>query len=840
MPQKFVRAIDWHNPPESLDQIAGDLRALRAAAGAPSYAEIGRRIASQRGQRGVPEHERRIPRTTIYRCFQDGRRRIDTDAVIEIALALGLPSEMSPQWAARLRLARAAADGAAIAAVRDDVPSPVPYFTGRTAELAKVVRVVSSKRLAWVSAMAGAGKTQLALRAAQEFPKGALFLDLRGHDAESPPVAPHAARRAILRRLSERESENEGVERVQEALESSEKLLVLDDAANPDQVRQILGKTTQIPVIVTSRAPLTSTGEWVPVELRGLDAGEAAAMLRTFTIASGSVTTVAEGSERDAAHLVDITGGLPLAIALVGGRLATHPEWTLGEHIDLMRRRLAAARIDDELRAELAISYRALPAPAARLLRGLADMPVTEVDVDEAAILAHISTKEAARAHEVLSGASLIVPRGDHQFGLHALVRAYAQEQAEETDSPRTRTAAFVRLGQHFAQRVWAAYETLAAEVNDVPRRTTFEYPTLSWSADEATTWLQQRLPSLLAFAHAAPERGHPELLFRISEGLSWWMNLAGHNTDALRLHEAAADLAAEIGDLDALAMASLDSGQLLVNSERPEEAQEHFERAHRLICDAGVLSDPGTAGLIANMSAIIDLRQGRLEDAARSLRRAVRIHEERDEPVRLASALINLSVVLHTSGSFAAEREVLERALATAKACGNAVLHANVLINMAELHRATNNFAGALEHADSGIGLARELGLVYLEAAGEITAAQTLRDQGEPIEATARITRVLSLARDLGIGVVSAEALIVHAQIFADSGDSSAAWGSLDEAEPHLADGGDFELRGRLHQLRGELTSDPDLRAHYFSLAKSAYQRAGSYLADTLPLTQV
>src|SRR5699024_4965931 len=112
MPSDSVAAIDWANPPASLDQIARELRALRAADGAPSFAEIGRRIASQRGSRGVPEHERRIPRTTIYRCFQDGRRRIDTDAVIEIALALGLPPSLRQRWAARLRLARAASDGA--------------------------------------------------------------------------------------------------------------------------------------------------------------------------------------------------------------------------------------------------------------------------------------------------------------------------------------------------------------------------------------------------------------------------------------------------------------------------------------------------------------------------------------------------------------------------------------------------------------------------------------------------------------------------------------------------------------------------------------------------------
>jgi len=835
MPSDSVAAIDWANPPASLDQIARELRALRAADGAPSFAEIGRRIASQRGSRGVPEHERRIPRTTIYRCFQDGRRRIDTDAVIEIALALGLPPSLRQRWAARLRLARAASDGAAVASVRDDVPAPVPYFTGRTAEITRILDVVTSNGLAWVSAMAGAGKTQLALRVAQELSTDALFLDLRGHNAESPAVTPSAAQRAILRRLGAGESEVGGVDRLQQALKNSGKLLVLDDAANTDQVNEILGSHTRIPVIVTSRAPMSGTSDWAHVELSGLGARETATLLRTLTTASGNSVTLAGEPEEHAEHLAEITGGLPLAIALVGGRLATHPGWTLAEHVDLMRRRLAAPRVDDELRAELDISYRALPASAGRLLRAFADVPVSEVDVEEAAILMNISTEEAAEAHGVLAGASLVIPRGEGRLGLHALVRAYAKEQSEETDSPRTRDAAFHRLGQHFARRVWAAYETLSAEINDVPRRTTFEYPSQAWSAEEASAWLQRRLPSLLTLAHAAPERGHPELLFRISEGLSWWMNFAGHNSDALRLHEAAADLAADVGDHDALAMASLDSGQLLVNSQRPEEAQEHFERARHLIADAGVLSDPGTAGLIENMSALIDLRHGRLERATRSLRRAVEIHEERDEPVRLVSALINLSVVMHTAGDFAQEREVLDRALHAAEECGNTVLQANTLVNMAELKRATHDYAGALTKASSGVALARELGLIYLEAAGEITAAQTLRDLGDLPEATDRIAQVLSLAKDLGVEVVTAEALIVRAQISADCGDIDAARASLVEAETYLAADGDLDLRGRVHQLRGEMSTDPGDRSRELALAKAAYDRTGSYRAELL-----
>lgn len=77
-------AVAWDVAPIGLDGIAADLRALRAAAGEPSYAEIVRRVAQAWTERGVPAHERRIPRSTVYDCFrlgvapgdEGGRRRL--------------------------------------------------------------------------------------------------------------------------------------------------------------------------------------------------------------------------------------------------------------------------------------------------------------------------------------------------------------------------------------------------------------------------------------------------------------------------------------------------------------------------------------------------------------------------------------------------------------------------------------------------------------------------------------------------------------------------------------------------------------------------------------------
>lgn len=809
--------IDWDRTPTGLDTIAADLRALRTAAGEPSYAQIGRLVAARRARRGIPDHERRIPRTTLYNCFRDGRRRIDVDAVTEIAVALGLPEADQPRWAARLRLARAAADGAAIADVRESVPPPVPFFSGREAELQRI-RNRAAGSAVWISGLPGAGKTQLVLRAIGGAP--ALFLDLRGYHAESPPVDPAAARRAIVRSLLDEEGAAEDVSAgdVVAALRSGSRWLVLDDAPSFGQVAAIVGDSPACDVLVTSRAPLSGEPGWHHLPLHGLDTSEVSALL-------SQVSGEPVGDE--VGRLVDMTGGLPLAVALVAGRLAGHEGWTLAEHVDLLATRLASGRIGDDLRAELDLSHDGLSSLARQLLRSFADVPLAELGPEQATILLDA---DAAPAMVELVAAGLAMRRGNGHIALHSLVRAYGLQRAEETDPPRLRRAAFARLGRHLAERVWAAYAAIAADLQDTPRRTRFEYPRLDWDAAEATRWLRTHLSVLLTIAHVSGERGEPQILFRISEGLSLWLNLSGHHMEALRLHEAAADLAVEVGDADALAMASLDAGQLLVMGDRPEEARAHFARATRLISDTEELSDPGLAGVIDNMSALVDLRRGRLAQAAASLRRAVALHQERDEIPRLLSALVNLAVVLHTRGDFAHEAEVLEQGLVQARRAGSTMFETNLLINRADLHLKQENYVCAAADAHQAIVLAQSVGSPYLAASARMVNAEVLAGEGQLDRAVDEAEQALQQARDIGSSMVVTQMLIALARIQVTRGRLEEARPLLAEAESGLGADDDLVWHGRLHRVRADL--DPGQRRHHLERALTAFEAGGSFHA--------
>lgn len=99
-------AMAWESgadEPYTLDDLALGLQDLRTAAGHPSYAEIARRITERRRERGLPDGEVPLARTTVYDAFRTGRRRIDEDLVVEIVRALGADEDEARLWAAGCR-----------------------------------------------------------------------------------------------------------------------------------------------------------------------------------------------------------------------------------------------------------------------------------------------------------------------------------------------------------------------------------------------------------------------------------------------------------------------------------------------------------------------------------------------------------------------------------------------------------------------------------------------------------------------------------------------------------------------------------------------------------------
>lgn len=433
----------------TLDDLSLALRTLRAGAGAPSYSEIVRRVAAVRARRGVPAPERTPGRITVYDCFRTGRRRMDAELLSDVVRALG--ADPAP-W--RLALHRALAGPPAAVPVLPAGPGPGPLAgwpadcPGRARELARLTG--AEEELTVIAGMPGVGKTHLALCAARRMPgRGSrLYAALRGHDPASAPADPHAVLGSLLRALG---VPDQRVRRLDPAgrrtlyrrvTAERAALVVLDDAAEPPQVRELLpGPGAR--VLVTTRRDMPALGA-PALTLRPLTPPDSLTLLAR---ALGEERLRSE--PQAAARIADLCGQLPLQLTVTAQQITQRPGWSLTDHAH----RLRAAPDSPALLAALQASYQRLDAPAQRMFQLLGLHPGGVVTPAAAAALAAWPAPSAADALERLRSHHLLrrvrhpaLPLHQSGYALHQAVRRHARRSATENVPHSAQQAAIARL----------------------------------------------------------------------------------------------------------------------------------------------------------------------------------------------------------------------------------------------------------------------------------------------------------------------------------------------------------------------------------------------------------
>jgi DNA-binding SARP family transcriptional activator len=131
-----------------------------------------------------------------------------------------------------------------------ELPPDVAGFTGRDAELRELDQWAGAATVAAITGADGIGKTALVVhwghRAADRFPDGQLYLDLRGYD-ETPPVPPLRALVRLLRSLDVRADRvppglDDAARLYRSVLAGRRVLVVLDNARSAEQVRPLLAR----------------------------------------------------------------------------------------------------------------------------------------------------------------------------------------------------------------------------------------------------------------------------------------------------------------------------------------------------------------------------------------------------------------------------------------------------------------------------------------------------------------------------------------------------------------------------------------------------------------------
>ncbi|HTI23561.1 MAG TPA: BTAD domain-containing putative transcriptional regulator [Kutzneria sp.] len=312
---------------------------------------------------------------------------------------------------------------------RSNLPARLTSFVGRDLELQQVTRALAGARLVTLTGTGGAGKTRLAVEAAErllaDFPDGVWLVDL----ASTLDVT--AATREALRTA----------DHPRDYLATRNSLLVLDNCehvidAAADFTADLLARCPRLTILATSREPLSITGETL-CPLRPLTDNHAVVL---FTDRARAVSPDFRASE----SIVDICmalDGLPLAIELAAARLRSLTPTQL------------VARLGDRI-GLLDKGTRAAP-QRHRTLRAVIDWSWDLLDEDERTLLSRLSVfaggATLAAIEQVTEGTldqltslvdkSLVVVT-DERYRLLETIREYASSKLDG-DETRQRHASY-------------------------------------------------------------------------------------------------------------------------------------------------------------------------------------------------------------------------------------------------------------------------------------------------------------------------------------------------------------------------------------------------------------
>jgi tetratricopeptide (TPR) repeat protein len=505
------------------------------------------------------------------------------------------------------------------------LPAAPAHFAGRERELRSLTGWLDAGTAAGqavilaVGGTAGVGKTALALHWAHQvrhrFPDGQLYVNLRGFDASSAPVAPADVLSVLLEslevpagRVSTRLDARAGLYR--SLLAGRRMLIVLDNARDEAQVRPLLPGDPTCVVLVTGRsqlAGLVAAEGAHPLTLDVLSETEARQLLAGHL---GTDRVTAEAVE--VAELTALCARLPLALAITAARAALRPAFPLASvtaGLRDIRQRLDWLDAGDQaadVRAVFSWSYRLLSEPAARTFRLLGAHPGPDISTAAAASLAAVSRQTAAAALSELIRANLLQEQAPGRFALHDLLHAYAADLGDEQE----RHSALGRALDHYLHAARAAVPLVYAGAYQITARPPGpgETPERFSGPEQARAWLHAEFRVLLAATAAAADSGFDAHAWQLPAALREHFCRRGYYADWAQCQRLALAAADRLGDRAVQALAHHSFGMALIQLCRWDDAHGHVQDALKLYRRLG--DHVGQACCHSDIARIFELRE--------------------------------------------------------------------------------------------------------------------------------------------------------------------------------------------------------------------------------------
>ncbi|HEV7646673.1 MAG TPA: tetratricopeptide repeat protein [Actinophytocola sp.] len=646
------------------------------------------------------------------------------------------------------------------------LPAAAATFVGREAELVALSGILSyegepgTPPVVAIDGPPGAGKTALALRVAHsvadQYSDGQLYVDLRGYSPDGQPRSVDEVLEEFLTALGvQMDVIPAGLEAraklYRSVLADRRVLVVLDNAADSQQLEPLLPASSGCGVVVTSRkrlGGLTVQGD------RRVTLGPMAEEESTTLLCK------VIGKERSRAEpeairaLANRCGHLPLALRIAAERVATHPHHSVSllvEELASEELRLEALSTDDSVAVKTVFSwsYRDLSADAARMFRLLGLHSGSHVRTGAAAALAGQPLARARRLLDRLTGVHLVEGLGNERYRMHDLLRVYAAEQAAGEESDEERMLALRRLIDWYLHNTYAANHVLAPQRHDpVLEKSQFAIDVGEFDYDSALQWCELEMSNIAGATRTAVEIGENVAGWQLPAGSFNYLNLRKRWTAWVASHEVGVIAARRAGDRYGEAWVLNNLAIAYRELRRTDDAKECFMEARALRTELG--DRVGQAWSLTGIG-FIGFDQSRFDTAALHFGEALDIFREVGDRHGEGIALANVGDAYRCLSDYDRAVDALEQALALFRDIRDSYGECYTLVKLGETYSELARQADALDCFQRALETRRELGDRW--GVGETLHKRglVLFDSGQPDLARESLREAFSIFDELG-----------------------------------------------------------------------------------------
>lgn len=691
------------------------------------------------------------------------------------------------------------------------IPAPVADFTGRTKEIETLKSSFKNGALiTGVTGGGGIGKTELARKLAEEiadeYPDARMSIDLLG-TSETP--------------LSDEPAQLRGL--YQQTFSSQKALLLLDNAANENQVRPLIPPKPSA-AIITSRKYFSLTEFGLnPVRLDVLSPEDARNLLRKAS------QKLKENPDTDVDSLATLCGHLPLALRVVASLLNDRPDWTLAtlqKRLEDERTRLKRLKRDGDLdldvEATLSLSYEVLDENTKLNFRKLGVFKGSFIRVSAQAVLGLENETELDDFIGKMITLSLLNTyiseyiderTGDATifYELHDLTQLFALTHLFEEVTAANET--IQRHAVHYLQwldqldrlyqeggdnkfvalfnfsivwtNLYAAYNRMSDKSrkfipSDMPDQWLSTFP--FWGAYLLDLYLTpaQKLPILENAVNASQRISNLQLESKHLNNLGGTLLLLGDMNQALNILNKAIEINEGLGDLDELCKNLANLGKTYNRLGNIKEAINSHSRALDLVRKG---EDKNTEASILGGLGEAHLLNYDFNKALDCLKQSLEINTQQGNLHGIAQSLGGLGSVHFSKGEYQRAKEYTESALKVSREGFDRLAESACLGALGDIYKVNGEFDKAIELYNQSLSIAIELNVMFNQASALNKIGSAYYSVRNAEKALEYFNRALELHKKIGNIPREGDCLVNIGMVYAAIGEKQKAKTYWDQA---------------------------------------------------------